>query len=75
MPWPAALMRFCLFSILAGLAPAGAAEPAAADPRQTWQMLDYIAVDYVGAVQAGRIADARRIMPISPELRPYLENT
>ncbi|MDD3677281.1 cytochrome c/FTR1 family iron permease [Thauera propionica] len=58
MPWPAALMRFCLFSILSGLAPAGAAEPAAADPRQTWQMLDHIAVDYAGAVQAGRIADA-----------------
>ena len=58
MPWLAALMRFCLFSILSGLAPAGAAEPAAADPRQTWQMLDYIAVDYAGAVQAGRIADA-----------------
>lgn len=49
MPWLAALMRFCLFSILSGLAPAGAAEPAAADPRQTWQMLDYIAVDYAGA--------------------------
>jgi high-affinity iron transporter len=24
------------------------------NPRQTWQLLDYIAVDYAGAVQGGR---------------------
>lgn len=30
-----------------------AAEPA--NPRQTWQLLDYIAVDYAGAVQGGQV--------------------
>ena len=35
--------------------PASAAEPSQANPRQAWQMLDYIAVDYAGAVQHGRI--------------------
>ena len=25
------------------------------NPRQTWQLLDYIAVDYAGAVQGGKV--------------------
>ncbi|PKH73869.1 iron permease [Stenotrophomonas sp. Betaine-02u-21] len=57
MPLPNALIRYCLIALLIGwVLPASAqAEPAAADLRQTWQMLDYIAVDYPGAVQAGRV--------------------
>lgn len=57
MPLPIALIRYCLIALLIGwVLPASAqAEPAAADLRQTWQMLDYIAVDYPGAVQAGRV--------------------
>jgi high-affinity iron transporter len=35
--------------------PASAAEPSQANPRQAWQMLDYIAVDYAGAIQHGRV--------------------
>lgn len=57
MPLPIALIRCCLIALLLGwVLPASAqAEPTAADLRQTWQMLDYIAVDYPGAVQAGRV--------------------
>lgn len=29
--------------------------PSAVDPRQTWQLLDYVAVDYSAAVQGGRV--------------------
>lgn len=35
--------------------PAFAAAPSAVDPRQTWQLLDYVAVDYDAAVQAGSV--------------------
>lgn len=45
-------------ALVATLAAANAAETRPANPRQTWQMLDYIAVDYAGAVQAGRVTDA-----------------
>ena len=48
--------RFGLLLCLAGpivLATVHAAETA--NPRQTWQLLDYIAVDYAGAVQGGRV--------------------
>lgn len=56
MPLPNALIRLCLIALLLiGVPlPVHAASPQA-DPRQTWQMLDYIAVDYAGAVQGGRI--------------------
>lgn len=57
MPLPIALIRFSLFALLIGwaaLLPVHAESPPA-NPRQTWQMLDYIAVDYAGAVQGGRI--------------------
>ena len=54
---PIALIRSSLFALLIGwaaLLPVRAESPSA-NPRQTWQMLDYIAVDYAGAVQSGRI--------------------
>lgn len=57
MPLPIPVIRFCLVALLIGWAtglPVRAESPAA-NPRQTWQMLDYIAVDYAGAVQGGRI--------------------
>lgn len=45
---------FCLAAIAA--APAGAAEKAAASSAQTiWRLLDYIAVDYPGAVEDGQV--------------------
>lgn len=52
---PIALIRSSLFALLIGwaaLLPVRAESPSA-NPRQTWQMLDYIAVDYAGAVQSG----------------------
>jgi high-affinity iron transporter len=57
MPIRTTLIRDCFVALLIGWAlPVPVqAEPAATDLRQTWQMLDYIAVDYPGAVQAGRI--------------------
>ncbi|MFC6189158.1 MULTISPECIES: cytochrome c/FTR1 family iron permease [Lysobacteraceae] len=57
MPLPITLIRSSLFALLLGwaaLLPVRAESPAA-NPRQTWQMLDYIAVDYAGAVQGGRV--------------------
>ncbi|NQD37927.1 c-type cytochrome [Permianibacter sp. IMCC34836] len=59
MSFPNIPIRLGLFALfLLGWAlqpPVHAAASAQADPRQTWQMLDYIAVDYAGAVQGGRI--------------------
>lgn len=55
----AALIRNLLIAALAAWVaaslPASAAEPSQANPRQAWQMLDYIAVDYAGAIQHGRV--------------------
>ena len=55
----AALIRNLLIAALvawvATSLPASAAEPSQANPRQAWQMLDYIAVDYAGAIQHGRV--------------------
>jgi high-affinity iron transporter len=50
-------IRSSLIALLIGWAalPTAHAEPPEANPRQTWQMLDYIAVDYAGAVHGGRI--------------------
>ena len=45
---------FGLVLLLAGLSPAGQAATAV-DPRQTWQLLDYVAVDYPAAVQDGQV--------------------
>ncbi|MEA3053778.1 MAG: high-affinity iron transporter [Sphingomonadales bacterium] len=49
-----ALMLLCLFALL-GAAPAAAQQ---ADVQTSWRLLDYIAVDYPGAVQGGRIVSA-----------------
>lgn len=50
------LCRCLLIALLAWLSlPAFAAPPSAVNPRQTWQLLDYVAVDYGAAVQAGRV--------------------
>ena len=60
MPRFAHLIRLSLLAMLwMAVVPACAiaAETNQVNPRQTWQMLDYIAVDYAGAVQAGRVAD------------------
>ncbi len=58
MPQAIALIRFSLLiGFLIGwtaLLPVRAESPAT-NPRQTWQMLDYIAVDYAGAVRGGRV--------------------
>ena len=43
---------------LAGHTWAQTTAPAPAEARQLWQLLEYVAVDYGGAVQDGRIADA-----------------
>ena len=40
--------------LLLGWLASGSAQ-AAADPRQTWQLLDYVAVDYPAAVQDGKV--------------------
>jgi high-affinity iron transporter len=56
MPQVALLIRICLFALLAWtLSSTEAAETTPANPRQVWQMLDYIAVDYAGAIQGGRV--------------------
>jgi high-affinity iron transporter len=48
-------MFLCMVALLAGVSvPARAAVPASA-ARQTWQLLDYIAVDYPAAVEDGRV--------------------
>lgn len=51
------LRRCLLLMLLAWLCLPALATSAASgtDPRQTWQLLDYVAVDYGAAVQAGRI--------------------
>ena len=43
--------------ICAGLGSAWAADPPA-EARQAWQLLEYIAVDYVGAVRDGQVVEA-----------------
>ncbi len=45
------------FLICAGLGSAWAADPPA-EARQAWQLLEYIAVDYVGAVRDGQVVEA-----------------
>jgi high-affinity iron transporter len=51
------LCRCLLIAFLAWLSfPAFAAAPSAVNPRQTWQLLDYVAVDYGAAVKSGSVA-------------------
>ncbi|MEF2156083.1 cytochrome c/FTR1 family iron permease [Luteimonas sp. FXH3W] len=48
--------RGLLIALLASLClPVFAAPATPVNPRQTWQLLDYVAVDYSAAVQAGRV--------------------
>ncbi|HRO62706.1 cytochrome c/FTR1 family iron permease [Thermomonas sp.] len=48
---------FILLLLASGLAAAAAPGPEA-EVRQAWQLLDYIAVDYAGAVQGGKVISA-----------------
>ena len=43
--------------VLALCAPVQAAEEPV-NPRKTWQLLDYIAIDYTGAAKDGRVVSA-----------------
>ncbi|HET9031892.1 MAG TPA: cytochrome c/FTR1 family iron permease [Dokdonella sp.] len=47
------LSIWLLSGILASTALATSADPP--NPRQTWQLLDYVAVDYAGAIQDGKV--------------------
>lgn len=57
MRQPADLLRSCLLGLLLLIA-FNFAQAGEADVRRTWQLLDYIAVDYRGAVKDGAIASA-----------------
>jgi high-affinity iron transporter len=48
-------LLLCLFALVAAAAPASAQQ---ADVQTSWRLLDYIAVDYPGAVHGGRIVSA-----------------
>ena len=53
------LRRFLLsFALLCACAPAFAASAGSADVQTTWQLLDYLAVDYGGAVKDGKVVSA-----------------
>ena len=59
----------CLF-VLIGAAPASAQQ---AEVQTTWRLLDYVSVDYAGAVSGGRIvntADAPRSQPLRAARSP-----
>ena len=52
------LFASCLALIWATTAVTAAAETSSgADPRQIWQLLDYLAVDYAGAVSDDRVVN------------------
>jgi high-affinity iron transporter len=44
-----------LWLLLATFVPCALAGEVGPDPRQTWQLLDYVAVDYAGAIQGGKV--------------------
>ena len=48
----------CLAFAVACLTVAGAAAASSADVQTTWRLLDYLAVDYSGAVQGGKVVSA-----------------
>jgi len=52
------LVALLLSGLLALLPSVHAADAAAPDVSQTWQMLDYLAVDYAGAVRQGQVVSA-----------------
>src|SRR5262245_53056661 len=63
VPFPTfSLRRFAVAALLlfspAANAATPPAEPSQAEVRQTWKMLDYLAVDYAGAVSGGRPTSA-----------------
>ena len=61
MPSLKTLLRHSLVTwlLLGILAPIGIATSATVpNPRQTWQLLDYVAVDYAGAIQNGKVISA-----------------
>lgn len=52
-------LAFWMFLILSGVAGATTSQPtAASDPKQVWQLLDYVAVDYPNAVQGKVVVSA-----------------
>ncbi|RAO76256.1 FTR1 family protein [Dyella jiangningensis] len=51
----ARLTALVLLGLVAVLPPVHAADAAPPDVSQTWQMLDYLAVDYAGAVRQGQV--------------------
>ena len=55
--WRCVLSALLAVVGLASARPARAADPAA-EARQAWQLLDYIAVDYPAAIQNGEVVDA-----------------
>src|SRR4051794_35737104 len=46
------------FALVAGCASAASAAAPPADVQETWQLLDYLAVDYGGAVRDGKVVSA-----------------
>lgn len=55
--WRCVLSALLAVVGLASARSARAADPAA-EARQAWQLLDYIAVDYPAAIQSGEVVDA-----------------
>jgi len=50
------IQQTCLLAVLAMLSgPSGAADAPGTDARQLWQLIDYVAVDYGGAVQGSQV--------------------
>jgi high-affinity iron transporter len=56
-----------LFVIGVGLSIAGPANAAAANAQTAWRLLDYLAVDYSGAVSGGKVTSA----PEYAEMREF----
>ena len=53
------LRRFLLsFALIAAFVPAPASAAGTPDVQTTWQLLDYLAVDYGGAVRDGKVISA-----------------
>lgn len=53
------LLSRCLLALVGALGTSSAhAQSASADPRVAWRLLDYLAVDYPGAVQNGQVISA-----------------
>ena len=74
LPVSSLVCRFALLLslLLSGLifADASAVNGPSANPRQTWQLLDYVAVDYAGAVKDGRVVATADYAEMRPSLDP-----